>query len=464
MLARDGARLGLDNRGDVTVDTVRLPYTGLAILTRTMRIIGLIIGLSRTNCLAFPGLSSYAFDTLLMTSFNGTNSELSWRLRTMPPSLCPILLLDGGLGTTLESPPYNVHFSSSTPLWSSHLLINAPDTISAAQTDFVKAGCDVLLTATYQASYEGFAATKRELNQSSPPPSEQVPHPQGYDRVEAAEYMRRAVAISREVLPRSSDAEISKLVALSLGAYGACMIPSQEYTGNYEPASLRTAEGLRDWHQDRLAALTDSKDTWGMIDIIAFETIPVINEIHAARKAMRDVPLADRMWYISCVFPNEDLRLPDGSSVEEVVRATLQDDDDGLPTPWGVGINCTKLNKLEGLIKQFETAVAKLRVEGKAQKTSPDEAKGQRLWLVLYPDGATNQVYNTSTQEWEQTDEATNVDERTWDERVFQIVRQTHEREVWGGILVGGCCKTSPRDISNLRARLDATRNISLSS
>jgi len=23
------------------------------------------------------------------------------------------------------------------------------------------------------------------------------------------------------------------------------------------------------------------------------------------------------------------------------------------------------------------------------------------LWLVLYPDGATNLVYNTSTQEWE---------------------------------------------------------------
>ena len=77
----------------------------------------------------------------------------------MPSSYCPILLLDGGLGTTLESAPYDFHFSSSTPLWSSHLLISSPDTILAAQKDFVKAGCDVLLTATYQASFKGFVAT-----------------------------------------------------------------------------------------------------------------------------------------------------------------------------------------------------------------------------------------------------------------------------------------------------------------
>jgi len=378
----------------------------------------------------------------------------------MTSSLCPVLLLDGGLGTTLESPPYNVKFSALNPLWSSHLLINAPDTILAAQTDFVKAGCDVLLTATYQASYEGFAVTKRKHNQSpAPAPSESNPQNQEYDRVEASEYMRQAVAISREALQRAPESSQPRLVALSLGAYGACMIPSQEYTGKYKPADLQTVEGLRKWHQERLDAFTASPETWGKIDLVAFETIPVLNEIHAARQVMSETPLADKKWYISCVFPNEDSRLPDGSTVEEAVRAMLQDEKQRLPRPWGIGINCTKVRKLEGLIDRFEAAITKIREEQESEEKSADE--GQRPWLVLYPDGATNLVYNTSTQKWESKDVAAIVDRR-WDEDFFQIVQKTQERGFWKGLLVGGCCKTSPKDISSLRARVNAMQDTNM--
>ena len=375
----------------------------------------------------------------------------------MPSSDCPILLLDGGLGTTLESSPYNVKFSISTPLWSSHLLVHAPDTILAAQTDFVKAGCDVLLTATYQASYEGFAATKR-VHDPSPAPASNEPtqQGQGYERTEASLYMRKAVDIAREALPRSSDPDKPKLVALSLGAYGACMIPSQEYTGRYEPAALRTVEGLQTWHRERLDAFTSFPETWGKIDVIVFETIPVLNEIHAARQVMNKVQLTGKKWYISCVFPNEDLRLPDGSKVEEVARAMLQDGEEELTKPWGVGINCTKIDKLEHLIGSFETAITKIREEQEKMGKSPHEAQRQQPWLVLYPDGAINLVYNTSTKEWEPKDGTANSKQRRWDEEVFQIVKKTQARRFWSGLMVGGCCKTSPKDISSLRERLDA--------
>src|SRR5256885_8150381 len=53
----------------------------------------------------------------------------------------PILFLDGGLGTTLEE-EHGVHFSSLTPLWSSHLLISSPDMLLKTQTDFARAGAD----------------------------------------------------------------------------------------------------------------------------------------------------------------------------------------------------------------------------------------------------------------------------------------------------------------------------------
>ena len=58
----------------------------------------------------------------------------------------PIMLLDGGLGTTLED-QYGVAFSADTPLWSSHLLISSPSTLKEAHMSFVKAGADIILTA-----------------------------------------------------------------------------------------------------------------------------------------------------------------------------------------------------------------------------------------------------------------------------------------------------------------------------
>lgn len=70
-----------------------------------------------------------------------------------------IQILDGGLGTSLQD-QHGVTFDSSTPLWSSHLLVSDPTTLLACQRNFITAGCDVLLTATYQVSIEGFARTK----------------------------------------------------------------------------------------------------------------------------------------------------------------------------------------------------------------------------------------------------------------------------------------------------------------
>ena len=72
----------------------------------------------------------------------------------------PILLLDGGLGTTLEE-EHGVQFSSATPLWSSHLLLSAPETLLEVQENFARAGADIILTATYQASFQGFRMTSQ---------------------------------------------------------------------------------------------------------------------------------------------------------------------------------------------------------------------------------------------------------------------------------------------------------------
>jgi len=126
----------------------------------------------------------------------------------------PIILLDGGLGTTLAD-QYNVIYDDSTPLWSSQLLITNPQKLKDVQEAFAAAGADIILTATYQASYEGFARS-------------------GVSEDEAERSMRSAVLIARDAFMSRLDGKRGK-VALSLGAYGATMIPGQEYSGAYDP-------------------------------------------------------------------------------------------------------------------------------------------------------------------------------------------------------------------------------------
>lgn len=320
-----------------------------------------------------------------------------------------ILLLDGGLGTTLED-QHGVKFSSETPLWSSHLLVENTSTLKAVQRDFADAGADIILTATYQASLHGFKNTKT-INKA------------GIDAEEARGYMLSAVRIARE----SYDGRPG-LVALSLGAYGATMIPSTEYSGAY---GTMTEEDLYDFHMTRISTFTSSEE-WEEIDLVAFETLPRIDEVRAAKKVMLSV--TDKPYWVSCVFPNDDQRLPDGTGIDELVSTMLQGDK----PPWAIGVNCTKIHKVDGLVKALEDAARK---------------KSLRLpRLVVYPDGAGRKVYDTRLQEWIGDDS----DQTPWEEQLFDIVSKSKQRGAWKGIIVGGCCKTTPGYIKKFRQRLDA--------
>ena len=84
------------------------------------------------------------------------------------------MILDGGLATELERRGADL----SDHLWSARILIDHPDLIRDVHRDYFRAGANVAITATYQASGEGFAAD-------------------GIDRAQAAELMRRAVGLAR---------------------------------------------------------------------------------------------------------------------------------------------------------------------------------------------------------------------------------------------------------------------------
>jgi homocysteine S-methyltransferase len=64
------------------------------------------------------------------------------------------LILDGGLATELEAAGHDL----SDRLWSARLLRDDPAAIEDAHLAFLRAGADIIETASYQASVEGFVA------------------------------------------------------------------------------------------------------------------------------------------------------------------------------------------------------------------------------------------------------------------------------------------------------------------
>ena len=85
------------------------------------------------------------------------------------------VVLDGGLATELEAGGADL----SDALWSARLLAEDPDAIARAHLAFFRAGAQVATTASYQASFEGFAR-------------------QGIDADAAAGLMRRSVQLARD--------------------------------------------------------------------------------------------------------------------------------------------------------------------------------------------------------------------------------------------------------------------------
>ncbi len=157
------------------------------------------------------------------------------------------LLLDGGLATELERQGSDL----SGSLWSARLLRDDPEAILDVHRTFFNAGSDVATSASYQATFEGFAAV-------------------GIDAASTTDLMRRSVALARRAADEVPDRPT--WVAASIGPYGAMLADGSEYRGDYG-LSIRQ---LREFHRPRLEVLADAG-----ADVLAVETIPCAAEVEA---------------------------------------------------------------------------------------------------------------------------------------------------------------------------------------
>ncbi|CAN1233125.1 Homocysteine S-methyltransferase 2 [Linum perenne] len=301
-----------------------------------------------------------------------------------------VAIIDGGLATELESHDADLN----DPLWSAKCLLTSPHLIHDVHVDYLEAGADIIITASYQATIQGFEA-------------------KGYSREESESMLRKSVEIAcdaRETynkrcqeaqLDIDSSGKVLKqrpiIVAASVGSYGAYLADGSEYSGVYGDAvNLNT---LKEFHRRRLQILAESGP-----DLIAFETIPNKAYAELLEEEGIDVPA----WF---AFNSKDgVNVVSGDSLVEC--ATIAE---RCTRVVAVGINCTPPRFIHGLI----SAVKKVT-------TKP---------ILIYPNSG--ECYDAEIKEWVQNTGVSDED----------FVSHVNKWCDAGACLVGGCCRTTPNTI-----------------
>lgn len=232
------------------------------------------------------------------------------------------LVLDGAMATELEARGCDL----TDALWSAKVLIENPELIYQVHYDYFKAGAQVAITASYQATPQGFA--KR-----------------GLDETASLALIARSVALAieaREDYLAESPQSGPLLVAGSVGPYGAFLADGSEYRGDY---ALPQAEMMA-FHRPRVRALVAAG-----ADILACETLPSFAEVQALVALLAEFP-ATPAWF-SFTLRDSD-HLSDGTPLADVL-AYLED----KPQVVALGINCIALDKVTAALKVFSALSAK---------------------------------------------------------------------------------------------------------
>jgi homocysteine S-methyltransferase len=298
----------------------------------------------------------------------------------------PVIILDGALATELERRGADL----ADPLWSAKCLLEQPDLIRSVHLDYFKAGAQIATTATYQATFEGFA--KR-----------------GIDREGAERLMVGAVALASaardEFCAGQAASQPRPLVAASVGPFGAMLADGSEYRGHYGISD----RALADFHRPRLEVLARAG-----ADLLAFETLPCLQEACVLAELLEEHPGISAWVCFSC---QDGARNCEGEEIGACARALREH-----PQIAAVGVNCTAPGYVLELLERMSRHTSKP--------------------LVAYPNSG--QRYDAHAKQWAgpSSQGSLAAAARSW--------------QAAGARLIGGCCRTTPEDIGELRAAVTA--------
>ena len=293
------------------------------------------------------------------------------------------IILDGALATELEARGARLDDS----LWSAKILLEQPEMIRRLHLDYFLAGADVAITASYQASMEGYQG-------------------RGLSHRQARALIRRSVELAKEARelfwadPGNRAGRIYPLVAASVGPYGAYLADGSEYRGQY---GLSVQE-LAGWHRPRMEALLEAGP-----DLLACETIPCPEEAEALLLLLEEFPEARAWVSFSC---QDGRRISQGERFKDVVKMV-----EGAPQVLAVGVNCTPPRYIHSLLKEAR------RVSSKP--------------LVAYPNSG--ERWDAARHCWVEGEQAGG----------FGALPLEWFAE--GARLIGGCCRTGVEDVRALR-------------
>ncbi|MFZ0324446.1 MAG: homocysteine S-methyltransferase [Actinomycetes bacterium] len=292
------------------------------------------------------------------------------------------VILDGGLATQLEAQGHDL----SSSLWSARLLRDDPQAIVTAHREFYAAGAQVATTASYQATYEGFARA-------------------GLTSADTTELLRLSVTLAQHAREQHEQHEQNETatrgtsgplyVAGSVGPYGAMLAGGEEYTGDYH----LTVKQLRAFHRPRIEVLLEAG-----VDVLAIETIPQLAEVEALLQEIDQ--LGAPAWL--AVSMTDD-RLRSGEGVTEVW--SMAHDVDALVA---VGVNCS--------------------LPADAGAAIPPAAAESQKPVVIYPNSG--EGWDAEARAW--------VGSPGFDPD--DVVRWFDD----GARLIGGCCRVRPKDIGQI--------------
>lgn len=293
------------------------------------------------------------------------------------------LILDGGLATELEDRGFDL----SDALWSARLLHDAPEAIKQIHFDYLVAGADCIISASYQATIPGFVR-------------------KGFGEEQARLLLQRSVTLAQDARDefwsqgQNRPNRLRPLVAASIGPYGAFLADGSEYRGEYGLGE----DDLLAFHRPRWRLLAACAP-----DLMACETIPSAVEARALVRLLQEDSRLPAWISFSCV---DERHISDGTSLADVV-AQVQD----TPQIVALGINCTAPRFIPQLVRRMRLATKKP--------------------IVVYPNSG--ERYDPVRKRW--VGQSSPAD----------FAAQSRSWRELGASVIGGCCRTGPAHISEIR-------------
>ncbi|RZB38884.1 homocysteine S-methyltransferase 1 [Asbolus verrucosus] len=255
-----------------------------------------------------------------------------------------ILILDGSIGSQLSK--YVSKPLDGDPLWSARSLANDPDAVIQVHMDYIKAGCDIIETNTYQASIPGFM---KYLNCT---------------KDESYELIKKAVLLAKIAIDKAQKEGILQggkkpLIAGSVGPYGAYLHDGSEYHGYYTEKTPN--EVLKEYHKFKISALVEAG-----VDLLAIETIPSKKEAEIIVELIKDYPNIKAWLSFSCQL--DGTLTAHGDNFKDAAVSCYKLNPNQIIA---VGVNCIAPHAVEALLREI-TGMPLIVYANSGEKYDPD--------------------------------------------------------------------------------------------